>query len=394
MATQWYILQNGVQKGPVGSDTVRHLAATGELKPHDLLWKPGLNDWIAASHIKGLFPSQSADVAVPPIVCRPLPGDSRRNEVKDHREIVDPPVICSSSIQKEHSTVAVSATGTTIGRNSRRERGRHGSVIVNGGEHVKQRMKMRRRTTAWSASTIGCMSVIVLLGSLFIGGCILVIAFTPPRSYVNERGDGGYEMTLDAIPYPVTRALEGGSRVYELRGFDDSVDATDMDCTTFLILDNDKLSGLVLTEKASAHMAEYLLGKNPPRDSVYVWTWTPVRTIEHGDGTLAWKSTYSLTQSTRYAWILVYDYHVLKKDKNHGHIWTFESRVNIEVIISLEESSSHLEHARVQTGRWSMSGQEYSKWSGAYVDHARRMNQPTQKTVPLSSEGAVYRLSN
>lgn len=37
------------------------MAAVGKLRPHDLVWKEGMKQWLPASNIKGLFPTAGAD---------------------------------------------------------------------------------------------------------------------------------------------------------------------------------------------------------------------------------------------------------------------------------------------------------------------------------------------
>ena len=57
MASQWYYTNQGQQCGPVASDQLKQLAAAGRLQPSDLVWKQGMPQWSAASHISGLFPN-------------------------------------------------------------------------------------------------------------------------------------------------------------------------------------------------------------------------------------------------------------------------------------------------------------------------------------------------
>jgi uncharacterized membrane protein YdbT with pleckstrin-like domain len=59
MADEWYVSRGGKRFGPVPAAQLRKLAAAGKIKSSDLLWKDGLNDWVAAESIKGLFPSSA-----------------------------------------------------------------------------------------------------------------------------------------------------------------------------------------------------------------------------------------------------------------------------------------------------------------------------------------------
>lgn len=58
---QWYYSRgNGDTQGPVSPAELARLAQAGELRPGDLVWKEGMEEWIAADRIKGLeFPSAS-----------------------------------------------------------------------------------------------------------------------------------------------------------------------------------------------------------------------------------------------------------------------------------------------------------------------------------------------
>jgi len=67
----WYYLQGDQQVGPVSGDELKRLVAEGRLGPDDLVWKEGLEDWVAAGRVSGLFESASA---VPPPVPRARPA--------------------------------------------------------------------------------------------------------------------------------------------------------------------------------------------------------------------------------------------------------------------------------------------------------------------------------
>jgi hypothetical protein len=58
---QWYYSRgNADMQGPVSPAELARLAQAGELRPGDLVWKEGMEEWIAADRIKGLeFPSAS-----------------------------------------------------------------------------------------------------------------------------------------------------------------------------------------------------------------------------------------------------------------------------------------------------------------------------------------------
>jgi len=56
MANQWYYIQQKQRIGPVTDQQLKQLATSGQLRPTDLVWKKGLENWVAAQKVKGLFP--------------------------------------------------------------------------------------------------------------------------------------------------------------------------------------------------------------------------------------------------------------------------------------------------------------------------------------------------
>ena len=52
---QWFANIGGQRQGPVDSHTLRDWANQGRLKPSDLVWREGIEDWLPASKVKGLF---------------------------------------------------------------------------------------------------------------------------------------------------------------------------------------------------------------------------------------------------------------------------------------------------------------------------------------------------
>lgn len=71
MAQEWYYTKDGERQGPVTSKQLKHLANVGELRPTDLVWTEGKDDWKPASIVKGLFPTKP-DLPKPP----PVPGST------------------------------------------------------------------------------------------------------------------------------------------------------------------------------------------------------------------------------------------------------------------------------------------------------------------------------
>ncbi|MGI0133753.1 MAG: DUF4339 domain-containing protein [Candidatus Micrarchaeaceae archaeon] len=71
MAQQWYYSRNGQQHGPISEAELKQLAAVGKLKPTDMIWQEGMDNWVSAGSVKGLFLAAQAPEAkkAPP----PLP---------------------------------------------------------------------------------------------------------------------------------------------------------------------------------------------------------------------------------------------------------------------------------------------------------------------------------
>jgi hypothetical protein len=65
MATQWYFEREGRKFGPYLATRLRELAASGELRPQDLVWKEGMEKGVLASRVGKLFAERGAGVAPP-----------------------------------------------------------------------------------------------------------------------------------------------------------------------------------------------------------------------------------------------------------------------------------------------------------------------------------------
>ena len=52
---EWYYAKNGVQHGPVSAVELKQLADEGQLTSADLVWREGMEEWIPARKVKGLF---------------------------------------------------------------------------------------------------------------------------------------------------------------------------------------------------------------------------------------------------------------------------------------------------------------------------------------------------
>jgi hypothetical protein len=64
MATEWYYTTDKMRMGPVSWRDLVELAEGGILKPHDLVWTEGMDDWVKAISQKGLFADSGTEEAV------------------------------------------------------------------------------------------------------------------------------------------------------------------------------------------------------------------------------------------------------------------------------------------------------------------------------------------
>ena len=68
----WHYTVGDDQFGPVTSDELKKLAAAGKVNPTDQVWKEGMDDWMPANKMQGLFSGQSGDGPV----IKEMPSDS------------------------------------------------------------------------------------------------------------------------------------------------------------------------------------------------------------------------------------------------------------------------------------------------------------------------------
>ena len=70
MSTEWYYGKQGQQFGPISSVQLQELALSSKLKHDDLVWKKGMDQWVRASRVKGLFsrPQAATPPPLPPVL--------------------------------------------------------------------------------------------------------------------------------------------------------------------------------------------------------------------------------------------------------------------------------------------------------------------------------------
>jgi hypothetical protein len=76
MVAEWFYTEQGQRRGPVTWQQLQQLAAGGQLKPADLVWKNGMAQWSPASSQAGLFggaPAPAPPPAAPPAPPAPKP---------------------------------------------------------------------------------------------------------------------------------------------------------------------------------------------------------------------------------------------------------------------------------------------------------------------------------
>lgn len=64
--SQWHVLVNGIQEGPFELDELRQRVTAGALKPTDMVWAEGMDQWVPASTVAELFGHIPAPVSFKP----------------------------------------------------------------------------------------------------------------------------------------------------------------------------------------------------------------------------------------------------------------------------------------------------------------------------------------
>src|SRR6266542_6689721 len=57
MADQWFFARDGRKYGPFSADRLKTIAARGQLRPEDTVWKQGIERGVLGAEVRGLFPS-------------------------------------------------------------------------------------------------------------------------------------------------------------------------------------------------------------------------------------------------------------------------------------------------------------------------------------------------
>src|SRR5262245_34207648 len=78
--SEWYYARNNQQRGPVSAADLRAMAASGDLRPGDLVWQEGMTQWQPASS-RGLFPGGPTYPDAPTA----RPRDAERDRIRANR---------------------------------------------------------------------------------------------------------------------------------------------------------------------------------------------------------------------------------------------------------------------------------------------------------------------
>jgi hypothetical protein len=85
MAGEWFLAREGQQaSGPMTTQQLKEMAASGQVQATDLVWKQGMPKWVPATQIKGLIPGTgSSGVSNRPVEPPPAPGGDFNWQVEE-----------------------------------------------------------------------------------------------------------------------------------------------------------------------------------------------------------------------------------------------------------------------------------------------------------------------
>ena len=79
MSDQWHLLNDGQQYGPYSGEDLMRFVQEGRIVRDSMLWTDGMENWVAATAIEGLFPAAPAPapVTAPAAAAAPAPAAPR-----------------------------------------------------------------------------------------------------------------------------------------------------------------------------------------------------------------------------------------------------------------------------------------------------------------------------
>jgi hypothetical protein len=88
--TEWhYTIDGQPAAAPVSSAQLKQLAASGKLKPTDLVWQDGMLEWAQAGSVKGLFPISTSlgdSAVVPPATTTKIAEGGKTTKIRPPRD--------------------------------------------------------------------------------------------------------------------------------------------------------------------------------------------------------------------------------------------------------------------------------------------------------------------
>jgi len=73
-SVDWYYAKGNKQYGPVTPAELKQLADRGEVGPEEMVWRDGMEDWVAARKVKGLFDGDPAAASAAPVPAPAAPA--------------------------------------------------------------------------------------------------------------------------------------------------------------------------------------------------------------------------------------------------------------------------------------------------------------------------------
>ena len=94
--TQWFVRVNGQEHGPIPAETLKQLALKGRITPDTPVKLGASGNWVAAGHVKGLFPPAAANRAA-----SPMATSTPWSEPPTPASTVPPPVSSATSSREQ-----------------------------------------------------------------------------------------------------------------------------------------------------------------------------------------------------------------------------------------------------------------------------------------------------